>query len=205
MRRIAMAEDQGAEGSPAQDEPTALKFVGPATAAVIESAGFEAVDLRNRRVSYRELVEAGVNPGVAAKLRREYSLVWAYTWEPGADLDSRAALVTGLGRDQREWVADSGSAAGGSASRSVDGLTDGEQAWRDRAAWLAAAERDDGATACPRCDGILVRFEFGDRRSIQCEACGYVGLSTDVGPTGESASREDWSEAVARFDAARRE
>lgn len=195
-----MAEDQGTDGSTRADEPTALKFVGPATAAVIESAPFDVTAIRKRRVSYRQLVEAGVNPGVAAKLRREFSLVWTYVWEPGADLHRRAAHVTGLDREQRDWVASSGSAGPRLSSGSVDGLADAERAWRDRAAWLTAAEGEDRTTTCPRCEGTLRRFELGDRRSIQCEACGYVGLSTDMGPTRGSGSREDWAEAVARFD-----
>lgn len=82
---------------------TDLKFVGPATEPVLEAAGVEVADIRERRVSHAQLVEFGVNPGVAAKIRREHSLSWSL--EGGEDLDRRAEQVRGLQNGEREWVA----------------------------------------------------------------------------------------------------
>ena len=91
-------------------EPTELRYVGPATAAVIDEADFEAGDILARTVSYADLLAAGVNPGVAANLRREYSLVWSLQWVAGANLSRRAVTVSGLEPEQREWIASSAGA-----------------------------------------------------------------------------------------------
>ncbi|MFW6458144.1 MAG: DUF7409 domain-containing protein [Halodesulfurarchaeum sp.] len=90
-------------GGLVSEELTDLMYVGPATETVLESAGVEPVDIRKRRVSHAQLVEAGVNPGVAAKIRREHSLSWSL--EGGEDLDRRAVQVRGLQDGEREWVA----------------------------------------------------------------------------------------------------
>ena len=99
----------GSEGRETKDggsvDPTELRYVGPATAAAIETAPFEAGGLRDRTVSMDDLLAAGVNPGVAAKLRREYSLVWSFDWVDGAHLGRRAAQVRGLDPEQRRWIA----------------------------------------------------------------------------------------------------
>jgi len=88
------------------EEPTDLKFVGPATGEAIDEAGFSAQDVADKNVSYRMLLEAGVNPGVAAKIRRYHSLSWSF--DTDADLDRRSEQVRGLQDDERAWVADSG-------------------------------------------------------------------------------------------------
>lgn len=88
-------------------ELTDLLYVGPATAPILEGAGIDATDLIERRVSHAQLVEAGVNPGVAAKIRREHSLSWSLSG--GEDLDRRAEQVRGLKDGEREWVAASAS------------------------------------------------------------------------------------------------
>lgn len=80
-----------------------LAYVGPATAATLEEEGVGADDLLEKAVSYRELVAAGVNPGVAGKLRREHSLRWTHDEE--RDLDRRSRGVRGLRDGEREWVA----------------------------------------------------------------------------------------------------
>lgn len=85
------------------EELTDIKFVGPATAPVLKAAGVAPADIRKRRVSHAQLVGAGVNPGVAAKIRREHSLSWSL--EGGEDLDRRAEQVRGLQDGEREWVA----------------------------------------------------------------------------------------------------
>jgi len=80
-----------------------LRWIGPATEAVLVDAELTVADIRDRRVSYRLLVDAGVNPGVAAKIRREHSLSWSF--EAGDGLDRRSAQVRGLGGDEAAWVA----------------------------------------------------------------------------------------------------
>lgn len=85
------------------EELTDLKFVGPATRAVLQRAGVEPEDIAERRVSHAQLVNFGVNPGVAARIRREHSLSWSL--EGGEDLDRRAEQVRGLQDGERAWVA----------------------------------------------------------------------------------------------------
>lgn len=81
-----------------------LLFVGPATAPLLDESEIDPSDLRERRVSYRQLVEAGVNPGVAGKLRREFSLPWSLA---GFDshLDRRSRSIRGLSEAEKLWVA----------------------------------------------------------------------------------------------------
>ncbi|WP_224450021.1 DUF7409 domain-containing protein [Haloprofundus salilacus] len=83
---------------------TALHHVGPATATVLRDADMTADDVQRKRVSYTELVEAGVNPGVAARIRRSHSLSWSFE-SSGRDLERRSAQVRGLGDAERAWVA----------------------------------------------------------------------------------------------------
>ncbi|MUV61891.1 hypothetical protein GJ634_14895, partial [Halobacterium sp. CBA1126] len=80
-----------------------LRCVGPATADVLVDAGVDAQDVESKAVSHAELVDVGVNPGVAARIRREHSLQWSF--EGGQDLDRRAEQVRGLHDEEREWVA----------------------------------------------------------------------------------------------------
>ncbi len=106
------------------EDPTALKYVGPATAAVLEDARFGAADIREKAVSFRELLEAGVNPGVAGRIRREHSLPWAFdTAEPrdSEELRRRSAQVRGLEDEERAWVA----ASSGEWTAEDVGETDG--------------------------------------------------------------------------------
>lgn len=154
-------------------EPTDLRYVGPATAEVIESAPFAPADLRDRTVSYADLLAAGVNPGVAAKLRHEYSLVWSFAWVAGAHLDRRAEQVTGLDPDQRAWIAASASTDGGRAGTD-DHVSEAERAWRERAAWTNTGS--DGTRSCQRCGDSLTTFQMGEQESVLCEGCGYVGV-----------------------------
>lgn len=108
----------------------ALRFVGPATADVLADAGVDAADVESKSVSHADLVDAGVNPGVAARIRREHSLQWSF--EGGQDLDRRAEQVRGLQDDEREWVAAS---YGETDAASTDGSGDevaAEAAWQDR-------------------------------------------------------------------------
>jgi len=90
-------------GNNRASELLTLKYIGEKTAAVLQSASIDAPDVTTKTVSFRMLVEAGVNPGVAAKIRREYSLSWSFS--SGADLTRRSSQVRGLGDDEAAWVA----------------------------------------------------------------------------------------------------
>ncbi|MEA1929990.1 MAG: helix-hairpin-helix domain-containing protein [Euryarchaeota archaeon] len=91
------------ESSTVEAALESVRFVGPATAAVLEREGYDATAITDKRVSFRMLVEAGVNPGVAAKIRREHSLSWSF--DSGGDLDRRSAQIRGLGSAEAEWIA----------------------------------------------------------------------------------------------------
>lgn len=97
--------DRGNSGivSDGEDDLRALRWVGSHTADRLRSAEISPIDLTERRVSYADLREAQVNPGIAALLRREYSLPWSHASD-GGDLDRRAEQVRGLGADERAWV-----------------------------------------------------------------------------------------------------
>jgi len=126
----------------ADDGLLSLKFVGPATADVLAAAGIDAEDLAAKSVSHAELVEAGVNPGVAARIRREHSLQWSFSG--GEDLDRRAEQVRGLHDEEREWVA----ASYGDDEASADGSGDAaaeESAWQRQSASSSDAEGGDQA------------------------------------------------------------
>lgn len=90
------------------DDPTDLHFVGPATAESLEAANIDAGGIPRKQVSYRQLVEAGINAGVATKIRREHSLPWSLSGTSGEDLGRRSDQVRGLQDDERAWVAASG-------------------------------------------------------------------------------------------------
>ncbi|MDZ7850977.1 MAG: hypothetical protein U5K70_09380 [Halodesulfurarchaeum sp.] len=108
MKTLKPLADGYSSGGLVSEELTDLMYVGSATEAVLESAGVEPADIEKRRVSHAQLVKTGVNPGVAAKIRREHSLSWSL--EGGEDLDLRAHQVRGLQDAERKWVA--ASAAG---------------------------------------------------------------------------------------------
>ncbi|APE95647.1 DUF7409 domain-containing protein [Halodesulfurarchaeum formicicum] len=114
------------------EELTALTHVGPATAGVLEAADIEPEDISNRRVSHAQLIEVGVNPGVAARIRREHSLPWSFDGG-GDDLDRRAEQVRGLQDGEREWVA--ASANGWDtpvAGEDVNTTTEDDSGWERR-------------------------------------------------------------------------
>ncbi|SEK71451.1 hypothetical protein SAMN04488691_1011142 [Haloferax larsenii] len=92
-----------ADGDDTPEELADLKFIGPATAAELDDSEIGVESILDGAVCYRDLVDAGVNPGVAAKIRRWHSLSWSFN--SGDDLDRRSAQVRGLGDEEREWVA----------------------------------------------------------------------------------------------------
>lgn len=153
--RTAMKNDTDGEAVDADDasastDPTDVRYVGPATASVVADAQFDAAAIPAREVSYDMLVEAGVNPGVAARLRREHSLSWSFSGSSD-DLEDRSNQVRGLRDDERAWVAASSGDWESKESptpASTDGSGDAtaaEAAWRDRS-------RPDPATDVPDID-----------------------------------------------------
>lgn len=74
----------------------------PESADRLVEAGVSIDDLENKTVSYRDLVDAGVDAGVATELRRHFSLPW--TFELGSDLAERSGAVGALSSHEREWV-----------------------------------------------------------------------------------------------------
>lgn len=81
-----------------------MQFVGEKTAAVLTDEGHVPNDISEKRLSYTQLVDAGVNSGVAARIRRSYSLPWSFE-SNGTDLERRSTQVRGLGEAERAWVA----------------------------------------------------------------------------------------------------
>ncbi len=124
------------------DDLTDLRFVGPATAAALSAADVDPADVVAKRVTYRNLLDAGVNPGVAARIRREHSLSWSFESDAD-DLGARSSQVRGLGDDERAWVAassgdwesaDPESAADPAETDGSGAAEAGEAAWRARSA-----------------------------------------------------------------------
>lgn len=139
------------------DALTDLKYIGETTAEAIAGEGITADGVREKRVSYRMLVEAGTNEGVATKVRREHSLPWSITGEASEDLGKRSDQVRGLQDDERAWVAassgDWASDAGGEDASGADAddaddsspveADGGESAWRERSKPEPVTEVDD--------------------------------------------------------------
>ncbi|MFW5903481.1 MAG: helix-hairpin-helix domain-containing protein [Halolamina sp.] len=174
------------------DAPTELKFVGPATADAIESAPFSAQAIADKEVSFRMLLDADVNPGVAAKIRRHHSLAWSF--DNDGDLDRRSQQVRGLQDDEAAWVASShggdeadadvGVAGAAEASAADEPTDDGEAAWvaessaeresestdepattdvpDEESAWVAASSTDD-ATADGSGDPLAAEAAWRER------------------------------------------
>lgn len=191
-------------------EPTSLRYVGPATAAVIERAPFDAEDIREARVSHRALVETGVNAGVAENLRREYGLLWNFRWHPGGEnLPRRAAKMRSASDAERRWIAASAAdwngrlpEVGGNGRAAaepaefdpefddwpdVDGLED-----QSNGLSSTLGDDDESPSTCPRCDGDLSSFQMGEQQSMQCDNCGYVGVAL-------SSHADAWRRAVDRI------
>ncbi|WP_137286733.1 helix-hairpin-helix domain-containing protein [Halorussus salinisoli] len=84
-----------------------IHFVGPATAEVLADADFDATGIIDKSVSYEMLIDAGVNPGVATRLRKKHSLHWSFGGSDENDdsLEQRSEKIRGLQDDERAWVA----------------------------------------------------------------------------------------------------
>lgn len=86
---------------------TALPGVEESNASAMAEADIATVDVRERAVSYRDLLSAGVDAETATALRREFSLPYSATF--GEGIEDRSAEVSGLQDGEREWVAASAS------------------------------------------------------------------------------------------------
>ena len=85
---------------------TDIHYVGPATAEVLAEAPFDATGISEKTVSYEMLQDAGVNPGVATRLRKVHSLPWSFSGTDEDDtLERRSEKVRGLQDEERAWVA----------------------------------------------------------------------------------------------------
>lgn len=139
-------------------DPTDIKYVGPATAAVLADAPFDAADVRAKSVSFRMLIDAGVNPGVAARIRREHSLSWSFNSEDSEDLRRRSTQVRGLGDAERAWVA---AASDDWSERDLTPIEgdDGEAAW----VAASAANAEQAAEADGSGDPVAAESAWRDR------------------------------------------
>lgn len=92
--------DDGPESEPTLTE---LPGVDEDVGEELASADVTPADLTDRRVSFRGLVERGVDPETAARLRTEFSLHYASTL--GDDLSERSDAMDNLGTNERAWIA----------------------------------------------------------------------------------------------------
>lgn len=169
-------------------KPTDLVAVNGAAAAAIAEAPFDAGDIPDRRVSYAMLIDAGVEPAIADRLRHAYSLVWSFVWRPGSDLKRRAAVVDGLLEEQKAWIAASAPDRGEDSEplsipapkTTQDSTPESTQAGETH---LTAGAIED---ECPRCGSALVLYALGGCTQTACDDCGYVGFDTNVNPASSA-------------------
>ncbi|QZP38105.1 DUF7409 domain-containing protein [Halobaculum magnesiiphilum] len=174
-----------------------LKFVGPATAAVLADAPFGAADVREKAVSYRMLIDAGVNPGVAARIRREHSLAWSFESE-GEDLARRSSQVRGLGDAERAWVAASSGdwqgqdSEGSDAAEGGAGGDDTDDDVRVDTDDAAATANDD--TAATTDDEETDDGEAAERAWVAASARGDASGTKTDGSGDPVAAESAWRE-----------
>jgi hypothetical protein len=173
----AADEQSDREGDGEESDVTAtpdafedLRFVGPKTGALLRASDLTIEDLTKKRVAYRDLKEAGVNPGVAAKIRREHSLSWSLDGG-GTDLGRRSSQVRGLDDDERAWIADSSgwSESGETEADGSGDAADAEAAWRERTAHArggTAEGADENASGSDESAGI----DTGEAPATDAEA-----------------------------------
>lgn len=130
---------------------TDLEAVGGTAAARLRERGVTAADVRAKRVSRRTLLDAGLDPRRARRIREAHSLPWSlYAYD--SDLRERAAGVRGLTEGERAWVAAS---ADSGAVGTLVGLPD----HRDRDDWTFDEEFEWPAVdADPRPTPEVIRF-----------------------------------------------
>ncbi len=88
-----------------EDTEAALARIDADERDALEAADVDPAAVSSKEYSYRMLLDAGVDDGVADALRRRFSLPWSF--ETDGDLDRRSAAVRGLGAAEREWIAKS--------------------------------------------------------------------------------------------------
>lgn len=170
----AEATDAAAEPESIDIDPVDLTGVGAGSAAIIKGSSFDASDIILKHVSYRMLLDAGLTPRVAEKLRRAYSLVWTFYWEDDPDLATRAEKITGLTPAERDWVAASSPTT---TQQRTDAMEDPVTVVQSSATHKEdSSEPTDALDGCPRCGGSLSVYSIGGDESIGCDACGYVGI-----------------------------
>lgn len=196
-----VADGGGDDAAPAvPDDLTDLRFVGPATAATLSAADVDPADVVAKRVTYRNLLDVGVNPGVAARIRREHSLSWSFESDAN-DLGARSSQVRGLGDDERAWVAASSgdweSADPGSADAAeTDGsgaAEAGEAAWRAQSAPTPVTALDAVA------DADADRLSRGGITSVRSLAAADPESVADALELDEARVRA-WVEAAAAHE-----
>ncbi len=69
----------------------------------LEEAGIDPAGVVEKEYSYQLLLDAGLDQSLADQLRRHFSLPWSF--ETDGDLDRRSETVSGLGDDERAWIA----------------------------------------------------------------------------------------------------
>ncbi len=172
-------------------DPTELLFVGPVTAAVLADAPFDARGIADRTVSYRMLLDVGVNPGVAAKIRREHSLHWSFGDTGDADLARRSKSVRGLREEERAWIeasqdgwehADRDAQSTPDVHAETDGsgaADEAEAAWRERSRPIPVADVP-GIDA--RTVETLAAAGITSARSLSTVDPDHVGDALDLDP-----------------------
>lgn len=132
--------DREPDGRNGPTELGELRFVGPATEDKLAAAGIDAPAILGKSVSFVGLVDADVDPGVAARLRREYSLPWSNESTTGARLRRRASHVRGLREEERTWIeaswADEDDDPTAALPDGSGSATEAERAWRERSRGL---------------------------------------------------------------------
>lgn len=198
----------------ADEELIELRYVGPATASTLADESVTYDDVREKRVSYQMLVDAGINAGVATKIRRWHSLPWTFDGEEH-HLDRRSKTVRHLQDDEREWVAASSDWREDDATSSDDGDNEGGAALTDDD-WESddPAERDE--TADPDDDDRPV-LTAGDWQPADEDADGADASASAAsddpltdgdwspGEVGDAAETDGSGSAKARETAWRRE
>ncbi len=120
------AED-GPESNPTLSD---LPGVDDEIAAELRSADVGPADLLERRVSFRDLVEAGVDTETAAALRTEFSLHYASTLGDG--LSERSDAMEYLQSTERAWIAASDGDWENAEYDSILPDREDEDVWADR-------------------------------------------------------------------------
>ncbi|WP_247728292.1 hypothetical protein [Halovivax limisalsi] len=103
-----MSERNAVDGSPDRLRPLEAEERRALAEADVDpdalgDIGVDPSGVVDKEYSYRQLLDAGVEEAAADRLRRQFSLPWSF--ETDGDLDRRSEAVSGLGADERAWVA----------------------------------------------------------------------------------------------------